>query len=88
MRVTVDTYTRLVLTAIAILLTVVAVGLWYESPGTVQAASAQIPDQGKQMAILIENAQRTNILLQELGKVLVSGEVRVQVIEPVKDPAN
>ena len=87
MRVTVDTYTRLILTAITVLLTVMAVGLWYESPNAVQAASAQIPDQGQQLAVLIDNAQQMNRSLQEINKMLVSGQVKVQVIDPEKEKA-
>ena len=92
MTVTVDGYTRFLLTVIAILLTVVAVGLWFETPNTVPTAMAKGTgageqlNPGKQLDELVKNTAKFNTSLAELQKLLVGGTVKVQVVEKaVKD---
>ena len=85
--VTVDRYTRFMLTVIAVLLAVVAVGLWCETPDAVphaQAYSTGAGEQlnpGKQLNDVVKNTEKISTVLTELQKLLVSGSVKVQVIE-------
>ena len=87
MTVTVDGYTRFLLTVIAILLTVVAVGLWFETPPAVTTAQAmgvssgEQLNPGKQLNDLVKNTEKFNTSMAELQKLLVSGSVKVQVVE-------
>jgi len=88
MRVTVDTYTRLVLTAITVLLTVLALGLWYQSPSAVAPAQgAGIPDAGMQTNQVLDRLTSIDASLAELKTLLVSGAVKVQVIDTKEAPA-
>lgn len=84
MKVQVDSYTRFILTAIAVLLTVVAVGLWCESPTALPQAQAGIPNQGQQLQDIVAQLQVVNESVNGLAATLLSGNVRVQVIEPEK----
>ncbi|MBN1844897.1 MAG: hypothetical protein JW810_04380 [Sedimentisphaerales bacterium] len=85
MKVTIDGYTRFLLTAIAVLLTVLAVGLWFETPSTVPAAQAKIPDSGLQMNEMITRLDSVNKTLTELKVLMVSGAIKVQVVDPKAD---
>ena len=87
MTVTVDGYTRFILTAIAVLLGVVAVGLWFEAPSPVPAAWAGAAPQmnpGQQLDQIARNTEQFNLSMDQLQKLLVSGSVKVQVVEPIK----
>jgi peptidoglycan hydrolase CwlO-like protein len=82
MKVTVDGYTRILLSVITVLLTVLAVGMWCETPSTVPSASAQgIPDSGKQLDEISQKLSSIDKSIAELQKVLVSGAAKVQVVE-------
>lgn len=87
----VDGYTRLCLTAIAVLLTVLVVGLWAELPGWVGPADAQGPDgkpfinTGAQRKDILAAQEKTNAKIDELIKLLKSGQAKVQVVEEDKD---
>ena len=84
MTVRVDGYTRFILTAITVLLTVVAVGLWYEAPSTVSTVEAKIPDSGAQLVQIVDKMDRINKSIGELQVFLASGKIKVQVVEPDK----
>jgi hypothetical protein len=84
MTVKVDGYTRFILTAITVLLTVVAVGLWYEAPSTVSTAEAGIPDSGAQLGQIVDKMDQINKSIGELQVFLASGKIKVQVVEPDK----
>ena len=94
MTVTVDGYTRFLLTVIAVLLAVVAVGLWFEAPSalpTAQAKADGLAEQmnpGLQLNQMVKNSEKLNASLAELNKLMVSGAVKVQVIEKtdIKQP--
>ena len=94
MTVTVDGYTRFLLTVIAILLAVVAVGLWFETPSTLPAAqaeatgSAEQMNPGLQLNQMVKNTEKLNLSIMELNKLMVSGAVKVQVVEKpdIKQP--
>lgn len=83
----VDRYTRVCMTIIAVLLTVLIVGLWHGTPTASTAQAAGADDDGfggsgaRQQAIL-KSLDQTNVKLDELAKVLKSGEVKVQVVAP------
>lgn len=85
----VDTYTRVCLTLIAALLTVLVVGLWATAVPAPQAALAAEPkptepatfaQTGTKLVELTQVQQVTNAKLDELIKVMTSGQVKVQVV--------
>ena len=80
MIVTVDRYTRVVLTVLTVLLTVVAVGLWCDAPSSLETAEAKLPDAGLQFNRMIEELREVNANLVDLQHMLASGAVRVQVV--------
>ena len=82
MKVTVDNYTRVMLTVIAVLLKLVGIGLWVEAPSTTPSVyGAGIPDTGQQLDQLLVEAQKINASLNKINDVLTSGKVKVQVME-------
>jgi len=84
----VDGYTRLCLTAIAVLLTVLVVGLWAEAPLASPAqAGDTFGDTGARIAAQLEAAQKTNAKLDELIGLLTSGQVKVQLVKEKDDKA-
>ncbi len=85
-QVKVDSYTRACLTAIAILLSVLIVGLWAEAPSISPDAIAGevLFDSGAQRNEIVDVQKEANKKLGELIKLLKSGEVRVQLIEPAE----
>ena len=82
--ITLDRYTRCLLTAIAILLTVVAVELWMGCPSMVESAVAQVPDSGLQRKVLNEKVRKTNRLLEQILQHLQTKPVKVEVLDPDK----
>ncbi len=81
MKVVVDGYTRFILTAIAVLLTVLAVGLWHDSPSSLGQAQAGIPDSGMQLQQILTKMNDISSNIDQLQKVLVDGSVKVQIVE-------
>jgi hypothetical protein len=93
----VDGYTRVCLTAITVLLTVLVIGLWAENIDCAKEAHAEtgvFRDNQAKKAIhegrwgtssargKVAAAQKqTNVKLDELIKLLKSGEARVQVVQ-------
>jgi len=84
MRLQVDAYTRVCLTVIAVLLTVLIAGLWAQKTPNLPQAMAGVP------TVLDPNAQRgamtraqtlTNAKLDQLISLLKSGEATVRVID-------
>jgi len=83
MKVTLDSYTRILLTVIAVLLTVLAVGMWCETPSMTPTAKAGgIPDSGSQLNEISQKLASIDKSITDLQKVMVSGAVKVQVIDP------
>jgi len=82
-RVKVDAYTRVCLTLLAGLLTVLIVGLWARNVPMAEDARAaeQFNPAGAERAAMVEAQNETNRKLGELIKLLESGRVRVRVIE-------
>ena len=76
--ITLDRYTRGVLTALAGLLTVLIVELWVGMPGSAPTAQAQIPDTGLQRQNLVQETQKTNELLQKIYDQLKTGTIKVK----------
>ena len=88
----VDAYTRVCLTAVAVLLTVVVVGLWSQAaPGPAPAwAGEKAPDGtfgdlGSRVAAQLEAANKTNAKLDEIIRLLTSGQVKVQIAKDKDD---
>ena len=92
-RIKVDGYTRFCLTAIMVLLTVMVVGLWADGMPSAREAGAQgtLPPQQQQMRYqprstidigeMVGLQTQTNDKLEEIRKLLESGNVKVQVVE-------
>lgn len=83
MKVTVDGYTRILLSVITVLLTVLAVGMWCESPSTIPSASGAmgIPDSGQQLHAVLTKLDNIDKSIADMKKLMVSGAVKVQVVE-------
>ena len=82
-----DGYTRLCLTVIAGLLTVLIIGLWAQKTPAGPDALAQMPsviDPAAQRYSVTKAVEQSNAKLDELIKLLRSGEAKVQVIEEPK----
>lgn len=81
----VDTYTRVVLTVIAVLLTLVTVGMWSGVPGsTLPAANAAergLPDMSVQFNEMIMELKGINITNSQIAE-LLRGELKVQLADP------
>ena len=83
--VVVDSYTRCCLTAIAVLLAVLAVGLWAEAPvvPTASAAGSSTDAVGgfgnpnAQRQAIIRELSETNRKLSEIADLLKSGKIKV-----------
>ncbi|MCK4601916.1 MAG: hypothetical protein KAU28_05590 [Phycisphaerae bacterium] len=78
----VDSYTRVCLTAIAVLLTVLIIGLWADGVRTVDDAQAaeKFLDTGAQRQEMLKAQQEVNTKLDNLMELLKSGEAKVQVV--------
>lgn len=74
-----DRYTRGVMTALVMLLSIIAVELWVALPSAVPSAQAQIPDTGLQRQQIVQETQRTNELLQKILDHLKTGTVKVRL---------
>ncbi len=82
MKVTVDGYTRILLSVITVLLTVLAVGMWCETPSMVPPAQGVgIPDSGQQLHEISQKLDSIDKSIAGLQKLMVSGAVKVQVVE-------
>ncbi len=95
MVVQVDAYTRVCLTVIAVLLTVVIIGLWADGvPQADRAVAGKVIEEerwstspGKQRAEIVAAQKLTTAKLAELIAVMKSGDVRVRVTEMPTDRA-
>lgn len=95
MVVQVDAYTRVCLTVIAVLLTVVIIGLWADGvPQADRAVAGKVieeerrpPGPGTQRAAIVAAQKQTTAKLAEVIAVLKSGDVRVRVTEMPTHPA-
>jgi hypothetical protein len=86
----VDRYTRFCLTAIAVLLTILILGLWMQAVPTPPSASAGelFNDSAAQRSAIVDEAKATNSKLDELISLLKSGDIKVQVQGGEKDGTN
>lgn len=76
----VNPYTRVCLTVIAVLLTVLIVGMWAEAvPVTREAAATGIPDSGRQRDKMIKELEKQTAKLDRLVRLFESGSAKVQV---------
>jgi len=85
----VDAYTRLCMTAIAVLLTVLIVGMWTQHVQLAGEALAgeQFGETGARIALSLEAQKLTNAKLDELIRLLTSGQVKVQLVKGEQKPA-
>ena len=74
-----DKYTRVLLTVIAVLLSVIAVELAFERGPALPAAQAQIPDTGKQRMMIVEETKQSNRLLSAILEHLRTKTVKVEM---------
>jgi hypothetical protein len=87
----VDAYTRVCLTAIAVLLAVTVLGLWSQcAPGPIPAQAGVtgtdgFGDTNARIAAQLDEARKTNAKLDEIAKLLSSGQVKVQVMKDKDD---
>ena len=81
---TLDRFTRGVLVALTVLLTVIAIELWAGRPDMVPAAQAQVPDSGAQRNQIIEDGRRTNQLLEQILEHLRTKAVKVSIADTDK----
>jgi len=88
--VAVDRYTQVCLTVIAVLLTVLIVGLWADGVPSAKRAGAENPrlfgDSASQRDELTKLQQQTIDKLDELISLLKSGQVRVQTVQAAEAP--
>jgi hypothetical protein len=92
-RATVDTYTKVCLTSIVILLTILIVGLWANEVPMASQAQAAGNRQGpfidsstqNQLINVVEAQEKTTEKIKELISVMQSGNAKVQVI--IEQPA-
>jgi len=83
--ITVDKYTRGLLTVIAVLLFALVVALWYEAPSVVPSAcAAGLPDSSQQLNQIIGKIDEITASVDSLSDLLVSGKVKVQLV-PLTD---
>jgi len=74
-------YLNLMLTVLAVLLGLQLWTTWTQSPDMVEPAAAQgIPDEGAQRAQMIDQLKLLNKQVDQTRKLLVSGQVRVEVV--------
>ena len=85
---TLDRLTKTVLTVIAVMLTFIAVGLWMGVPSMTTPAYAGIPDSGLQLQSILDSVEKIEAQTKKMSDLLVSGKVKVQVVEatPAKAP--
>lgn len=88
----VDAYTRWCLTAIAVLLTVLIVGLWCQNtPPPASAQAEGFGGTGTRIADLLDAQQQANAKLDAIVKALTVGPVKVQMsadgsVQPAGEP--
>jgi len=83
-KVRLDGYTRGCLTVIAVLLTVLILGLWSDMSFSRSARAAEdgFGDSSAIRKDMLKAQEQTNVKLDDLMKLLKSGEVKVQVSAP------
>jgi len=79
-------YTNVILTLLAILLSLQLWTQWVGGPSIAAPAQAQgIPDEGAQRKQMIDELKLLNSKVEELKGLLVSGKARVTVTTPAKE---
>ena len=86
MTVMIDKYTKVLLTAIAVLLFVIGAGLWCAAPPVISTAQAGIPDSGQQLDVIVNQISQITASLGDLKQTLTSGKIKVQIVTPDGQP--
>jgi hypothetical protein len=81
---TLDRFTRGVLVALTVLLTIIVIELWAGRPTMTPEARAQVPDSGAQRNQMIEETRRTNQLLEQILDHLRTKPVKVKTVDTDK----
>ncbi len=68
------------MTVIAVLLTIITIGMWTEAPTMMPTANAAIPDTGGQLIALTGEMEKMNNKLESIESTLISGSVKVQIV--------
>ncbi len=76
---TLDRFTRCVLLAITALLTMIVIELWAARPDMLPAATAQVPDSGRQRLEMIKATRKTNRLLEQILQHLRAKPIKVTI---------
>ncbi|GMU32913.1 MAG: hypothetical protein HS101_04030 [Planctomycetia bacterium] len=85
--ITLDRFTRGILCALTVLLTIIAIELWVGRPDGVPTARAQIPDTALQRREIVEETRRTNVLLGQILEHLKTKPVQVTIKADERKPA-
>ncbi len=88
MKIQIDTYTRVLLTVIAVLLTVLAAGMWLGTPDTTSVAGAAergLPDMSGQLNQITTELQTLNATNSQILAAL-QGELKVMVVDAMGQP--
>ena len=86
-KVHVDNYTRVCLTLIAVLLTVLVLALWVQGVPSVpsaQAAEQPFGDSAATRQAMVDEQKETNRKLGDIIDLLKGGQIKVQVVESDK----
>lgn len=84
---TLDRFTRGILCALTVLLTIIAIELWVGRPDSVMTAQAQIPDTALQRREIVEETRRTNALLEQILEHLKTKPVQVTIKADERKPS-
>ena len=80
MKVTMDNYTRFILTILTVLLVFISMALWFQTPSVIPTAEAKIPDSGMQLNQINDNLIKLNTTLSDIQKLLASGNAKMQTV--------
>lgn len=79
-----DRYTRVILTALTVLASVLVVELWGRQPSALPPAAAQVPDSGLQRRQQLDEMKRTNELLATILDRLENRTFKVTIQDGAK----
>jgi hypothetical protein len=82
MTIKLDLYSRVLLTVIAVLMSMLVISLWVETPPATRTAQARLPDSGAQFNDMITGLAQVQAAVKETNNLLRSATLKVQVIEP------
>jgi hypothetical protein len=85
----VDRFTKMLLSVIAAMLVLIAVGLWVQSPKMITPAYAGgIPDSGQQLDKILVEVEDIQQSVDKLSSLFLSGKVKVQLVDAKGKPVS